>query len=121
MHFSRCFVIGFILAHDQIRPLSLFRPTVQATLNELSPLENASATQAALTLLQTIGAGVRFLARYQCDQAIDAFNLLEKKQLRTAWVQCQIGKAYFQQVNYTQAREVFAEVCSRRYLLLFFF
>ena len=91
--------------------MSIFRPpTEPATQSELSPVESASATQATLALLQTLGGGVRLLSQYQCEQAIEVFKSLERKQLRTGWVQCQIGKAYFQQVNYSQAREVFVEV-----------
>jgi anaphase-promoting complex subunit 3 len=64
-----------------------------------------------LELYRKLGAGYFSLSRYHCPEALQAFNSLPVGQKETPWVQCQVGKAYYEMANY-------AEVCFISYSVL---
>ena len=70
-----------------------------------------------LALLHTLGEGVRHLCMYRCQEAIDAFLMLPSAQYATGWVQCKLGRAYFEMVEYAEAERAFEwarRVCPHR-------
>lgn len=78
-----------------------------------SPLGGALVLQ----LLHTLGEGVRHLAMYRCQEAIDAFVQLPASHYATGWVQCQVGRAHFEMVEYAEAERAFQwarRVCPHR-------
>ena len=74
-----------------------------------SPLgANSLAGQAAVVqLLQALGCGHSLLAQYKSREAIAAFGALPAQQYQTSWVLSQVGKAYFELVDYAQALHFF--------------
>lgn len=64
---------------------------------------------AVLSLLQTIGQAYRLLCLYRCQEAIAAFQKLPPAQYNTGWIYCQVGRAYFELVNYPQAKTFFEQ------------
>ncbi|KAL5005582.1 hypothetical protein ScPMuIL_016740 [Solemya velum] len=63
-----------------------------------------------LQLLQSIGKAYQALCQYKCEAAIQQFSMLPEHQYNTAWVLCQIGRAYFEAANYQKAEKIFSEV-----------
>ncbi|ELR10852.1 tetratricopeptide repeat domain containing protein [Acanthamoeba castellanii str. Neff] len=63
-----------------------------------------------MSLLRTMGNGVRHLCQFRCEQAIATFGQLSPQHRNTAWVMCQVARAHFEMVNYGEAERLFAEV-----------
>ncbi len=40
--------------------------------------------------------------RFRCMEAVKAFEKLECEQYRTGWVLCQVARAHFEMINYTE-------------------
>eukprot|EP00803_Ostreobium_quekettii_P008957 evm.model.scf_2531EXC.1 EVM.evm.TU.scf_2531EXC.1 scf_2531EXC:7324-14576(-) len=64
---------------------------------------------AALRLMAMLGEGYRLLCLFRCKEAIDAFSRLPKSQYSTGWVLCQIGRAYYESVDYHKAQACFEQ------------
>lgn len=64
---------------------------------------------AAVGLLQLLGEGYRLLCSYKCQEAVDAFSRLPANHLHTGWALIQLGRAYFEQVDYDSAAFVFEQ------------
>ena len=60
-----------------------------------------------MQLLRVLVSGYHSLCAYKCEAAIDAFHRLPPEQFATGWVLCQVGKAYFELVNYPEAARHF--------------
>ncbi|KAL5697576.1 hypothetical protein ACHQM5_028702 [Ranunculus cassubicifolius] len=60
-----------------------------------------------LSLFRTVGEGYRLSCMYRCQEALDAYRKLSHKQYNTGWVLSQVGKAYFEMVNYLEAEHAF--------------
>ncbi|XP_042486142.1 cell division cycle protein 27 homolog B-like isoform X3 [Macadamia integrifolia] len=60
-----------------------------------------------LALLRTLGEGYRLSCMYRCQDALDVFLKLSHKQYNTGWVLSQVGKAYFELVDYLGADQAF--------------
>ncbi|XP_006657144.3 cell division cycle protein 27 homolog B isoform X1 [Oryza brachyantha] len=60
-----------------------------------------------LTLLRTLGEGYRFSCLFKCQEALEVYRKLPEPQFNTGWVLCQVGKAYFELVNYLEADRFF--------------
>lgn len=60
-----------------------------------------------LSLLRTLGEGYRLSCMYRCQDALDVYRKLSHKQYNTGWVLSQVGKAYFEMVNYLEADHAF--------------
>lgn len=66
-----------------------------------------------LDLLKKFGAGYLALSRYQCADALTAYNSLPRAHQETPWVLSQVGRAYYEQAAYVDA-----EKCYRRLRIL---
>lgn len=60
-----------------------------------------------LSLLRTLGEGYRLSCMYRCQDALDVYRKLSHKQYNTGWVLSQVGRAYFEMVNYLEADHAF--------------
>ncbi|XP_010267174.1 PREDICTED: cell division cycle protein 27 homolog B-like isoform X3 [Nelumbo nucifera] len=60
-----------------------------------------------LDLLRTLGEGYRLSCMYRCQDALDIYMKLSHKQYNTGWVLSQVGKAYFEMVDYLEADQAF--------------
>ncbi|KAJ4953531.1 hypothetical protein NE237_030363 [Protea cynaroides] len=67
----------------------------------------ANGVSELLALLRTLGEGYRLSCMYRCQDALDAFLKLSHKQYNTGWVLSQVGKAYFELVDYLEADQAF--------------
>ncbi|PSS10191.1 Cell division cycle protein 27 B like [Actinidia chinensis var. chinensis] len=61
-----------------------------------------------LALLRTLGEAYRFSCLYRCQDALDAYLKLPHKHYNTGWVLSQVGKAYFELVDYLEADRAFS-------------
>ncbi|CAI0425557.1 unnamed protein product [Linum tenue] len=67
-----------------------------------------SGTSEILSLLRILGEGYRFSCSYRCQDALDAYMKLPYKHYNTGWVLSQVGKAYFELVDYLEADRAFS-------------
>ncbi|KAK7364952.1 hypothetical protein VNO80_13701 [Phaseolus coccineus] len=56
-----------------------------------------------LTLLRVLGEGYRLASLYRSQDALDTYLKLPQKHYKTGWVLSQVGKAYFELVDYLEA------------------
>ncbi|XP_049931710.1 cell division cycle protein 27 homolog B isoform X2 [Nymphaea colorata] len=61
-----------------------------------------------LGLLRILGEGYRLSRVYRCQEAVETFLKLPPQQYATGWVLCQVGKAYYEMVNYLEAELAFS-------------
>lgn len=62
--------------------------------------------------LRPIAEGMRHLAMYRCEEAINAFKQLPPQQYNTGYVLCAVAKAHAEMVEYSEAAKVFEEARS---------
>ncbi|KAK7266697.1 hypothetical protein RIF29_19347 [Crotalaria pallida] len=67
-----------------------------------------SGTSEILTLLRVLGDGFRLACLYRCQDALDTFLKLPHNHYNTGWVLSQVGKAYFELVDYSEAERAFS-------------
>ncbi|MCO5564648.1 hypothetical protein L7F22_018314 [Adiantum nelumboides] len=75
------------------------------------PLRGRRSMEGALeilSLLRLLGEAYRNLCLYRCQDALQAFAKLSQQQYATGWVLCQVGRAYFEMVNYPEAERAFS-------------
>ncbi|KAG9456605.1 hypothetical protein H6P81_001113 [Aristolochia fimbriata] len=91
------------------------RPTERERMNPqtcVGPSTSGSRIQSGvlelLGLLKTIGEGYRLSCLYRCQDALEAFLKLSHQQYNTGWVLSQVGKAYFELVDYYEADNAFS-------------
>jgi anaphase-promoting complex subunit 3 len=60
-----------------------------------------------LNLLRTLGEGCRLSYMYRCQEALDTYMKLPHKHYNTGWVLSQVGKAYFELIDYLEAEKAF--------------
>lgn len=77
------------------------------------PPRDREALDWILELLLKIGSGYRYLSRFECAKAIEAFNQLPTAQRDTPWVLAQIGRAYSERSMWAEAEKVFLRVRER--------
>ncbi|XP_030489458.2 cell division cycle protein 27 homolog B isoform X1 [Cannabis sativa] len=65
-------------------------------------------TSEILSLLGILGEGYRLSCLYRCQDALDVFLKLSHKQYNTSWVLSQVGKSYFELVDYLEADRAFS-------------
>ena len=91
----------------------------QSGLGESASTNQENATQEnhgfealhwLLELFLKLGHGYFALSRYQCQIAIQHFHSIQTPQRETPWVLAQIGRAYYEQSNYTEAGKAFARI-----------
>ncbi|GLT51701.1 hypothetical protein SLA2020_250940 [Shorea laevis] len=61
-----------------------------------------------LGLLRILGEGYRLSCKYRCQDALDVYLKLPHKHYSTGWVLSQVGKAYFELVDYLEADRAFS-------------
>ncbi|KAJ7557247.1 hypothetical protein O6H91_05G118700 [Diphasiastrum complanatum] len=61
-----------------------------------------------LSLIRTFGDGFRHLCMYRSQEALQAFSKLPQHHFETGWVLCQVGRAYFEMVDYSEAERAFS-------------
>ncbi|XP_059652708.1 cell division cycle protein 27 homolog B isoform X2 [Cornus florida] len=67
-----------------------------------------SGASEILALLKTLGEGYRLSCLYRCQDAVDVYLKLPHKHYNTGWVLSQVGKAYFELVDYLEADRAFS-------------
>ncbi|KAI8534977.1 hypothetical protein RHMOL_Rhmol10G0139100 [Rhododendron molle] len=67
-----------------------------------------TGTSEILDLLRTLGEGYRLSCMYRCQDALDAYLKLPHKHYNTGWVLSQVGKSYFELVDYQEAHRAFS-------------
>ncbi|KAI9192658.1 hypothetical protein LWI28_026160 [Acer negundo] len=60
-----------------------------------------------LSLLRILGEGYRLSCIYRCQDALDVYLKLPHKHYNTGWVLSQVGKSYFELVDYLEADRAF--------------
>lgn len=83
------------------------RVSNQMSGNSASDIKMTSGIRELLSLLRTIGEGYRLSCMYKCQDALEAYLKLSQHQYNTGWVLSQVGKAYFELVNYFEADRFF--------------
>ncbi|XP_016740991.1 cell division cycle protein 27 homolog B isoform X1 [Gossypium hirsutum] len=63
-----------------------------------------------MKLLRTLGEGYRHLCMFRCKEALNVYQKLSSKQYNTGWILSQVGKAYFELVDYLNADYAFSLV-----------
>ncbi|ESW11331.2 hypothetical protein PHAVU_008G021500 [Phaseolus vulgaris] len=66
-----------------------------------------SGASEILTLLRIFGEGCRLAYSYSCQDALDTYMKLPHKHYNTGWVLSQVGKVYFELVDYLEAEQAF--------------
>ena len=70
---------------------------------EQDPTKQEEAMRLLLDLFRKLGSGYFALAQFQCQDALEIYRSLDKKQQDTAWVLSQMGRAYYEQAAYAEA------------------
>ncbi|XP_020526332.1 cell division cycle protein 27 homolog B isoform X2 [Amborella trichopoda] len=68
----------------------------------------ASGALELLGLLRTLGEAYRLSCMYRGQEALEAYHKLSQSQYATGWVLCQVGKAFFEMVDYLEADRAFS-------------
>ncbi|KAE9612596.1 putative tetratricopeptide-like helical domain-containing protein [Lupinus albus] len=74
----------------------------------ISGSEVVSGALEILTLLRVLGDGYRLACLYRCQDALDTYLKLPHNHYNTGWVLSQVGKAYFELVDYSDAERAFS-------------
>lgn len=82
--------------------------TVPVSGNVLSSSSVLTGASEILSLLRILGEGFRFSCMYRCQDALDAYLKLPQKHYNTGWVLSQVGKAYFELIDYLEADRAFS-------------
>lgn len=72
----------------------------------------AEGAAGVFNALRPIAEGMRHLAMYRCEEAINAFKQLPPQQYNTGYVLCAVAKAHAEMVEYSEAAKVFEEARS---------
>jgi anaphase-promoting complex subunit 3 len=63
-----------------------------------------------LELLRRVGSGYLHLSRFECVEALKAFQSIPDQQRETPWVLAQIGKAHYERSKYAEAEKMFQRI-----------
>lgn len=107
--------VASTLRHMESRPPTMapVAPPPMPTFQD-GPAPELAALKWLLDLLSQIGSGYRHLSRFECQEAIRAFELLPTAQRETPWVLAQIGKAHHERSNWAEAEKVFLRIRERQ-------
>ncbi|KAH0704688.1 hypothetical protein KY290_020032 [Solanum tuberosum] len=89
------------------RPLEQEGPGTSASGVNVSSTSILSGASEILALFRILGEGYRLSCLYRCQDALDVYNKLPHKHYHTGWVLSQIGRAYFEMVDYLEADHAF--------------
>ncbi|TQS36718.1 hypothetical protein Golomagni_02823 [Golovinomyces magnicellulatus] len=65
------------------------------------------AVKVILELLKIIGSGYYALAKFQCSEALQIFNILPRQHRNSPWIMALIGRAYYEQAAYAEAEKIY--------------
>ncbi|CAK9149376.1 unnamed protein product [Ilex paraguariensis] len=68
----------------------------------------SSGASEILALLRILGEGYRLSCMYRCQDALEVYLKLPHKHYNTGWVLSQVGKMYFESVDYLEADHAFS-------------
>eukprot|EP00826_Nyctotherus_ovalis_P014717 TRINITY_DN14120_c0_g2_i1.p1 TRINITY_DN14120_c0_g2~~TRINITY_DN14120_c0_g2_i1.p1 ORF type:complete len:588 (+),score=143.57 TRINITY_DN14120_c0_g2_i1:389-2152(+) len=74
------------------------------------PGKSNSNSKDILSLLKQMAVAYHALTAYKCPDAIALFKELSKNQYSTGWVLCQVARALFESVRYSEAEKVYSEI-----------
>ncbi|KAL6559758.1 Cell division cycle protein 27 B [Orobanche gracilis] len=74
----------------------------------LSSSRIVDGTSDILGLLRLLGEGFRLSCLCRCQDALNVYMKLPQKQYNTGWVLSQVGKSYFEMVDYLEADRAFS-------------
>lgn len=63
-----------------------------------------------MALMRTLGQAYLLLSQFECRKAVEQLTSVAPHQFNTAWVQCLLGKAYFELAEYEKSIEYFGGV-----------
>ncbi|KAI9837830.1 MAG: hypothetical protein M1819_006764 [Sarea resinae] len=73
-------------------------------------MKEQDALEWSLDLFGKMASGYFSLTHYQCQDALQIFSSLPSAQRETPWVLAQMGKAYYEQANYSDAEKFFKRI-----------
>ncbi|KAL3613629.1 Cell division cycle protein 27 B [Castilleja foliolosa] len=88
-----------------LEPEGASRSSGAAVLSSSRIIDGASDT---LSLLRLLGEGFRLSCLCKCQDALNIYMKLPQKHYKTGWVLSQVGKAYFEMVDYLEAGRAFS-------------
>ncbi|KAL0415416.1 UNVERIFIED_CONTAM: Cell division cycle protein 27B [Sesamum latifolium] len=88
-----------------LEPEAATRSSSAAVLSSSRVIDGASDI---LSLLRLLGEGFRLSCLCRCQDALDIYIKLPQKHYNTGWVLSQVGKAYFEMVDYLEADRAFS-------------
>ncbi|CAA0827342.1 Cell division cycle protein 27 homolog B [Striga hermonthica] len=88
-----------------LEPEGETRPSCAAVLSSSRIIDGASDI---LGLFRLLGEGLRLSSLCRCQDALNVYMKLPQKHYNTGWVLSQVGKAYFEMVDYLQADRAFS-------------
>ncbi|CAN6463820.1 unnamed protein product [Victoria cruziana] len=88
------------------KPYDRDRANISAGAANLSKFSDGAME--LLGLFRILGEGYRLSRLYRCQEAVETFLKLPSQQYATGWVLCQVGRAYYEMVNYLEAELAFS-------------
>jgi anaphase-promoting complex subunit 3 len=101
---------------DPMKPESrrtVLEPTLALPPKMAVPIDTTRDQEALnwlFDLLLKVGSGYKYLSRFECDKACQAFQSISAPQRETPWVLAQIGKAFYERSMYAEAEKVFERI-----------
>lgn len=83
-------------------------PVVKPVEPDIVKVEEA--LRSLLGLLKAMGSGYLSLSRFECSDALVAYNALPSGHRNTPWVLSQMGRAYYEQAAYGKAEECYRKL-----------
>ena len=77
---------------------------------ETESLKTEEGLRFALDLFKKLSNGFVKLSKYRLDEALKAYNSLPQGQKESAWVQAQLGRAYYEKADYAKAETFFKKL-----------
>ncbi|KAI9193741.1 uncharacterized protein BJ171DRAFT_524381 [Polychytrium aggregatum] len=68
------------------------------------------AAEEFMGILAHMSTGYYKLARYRCNEAVECFRSISPQIQASGWLQCQIGRAFYESGNFKEADAVFRQV-----------
>ncbi|RKF74269.1 Protein bimA [Golovinomyces cichoracearum] len=69
--------------------------------------QQEEAVKVILELLKITGSGYYALAKFQCSEALQIFNMLPRQHRNSPWIMALIGRAYYEQAAYVEAEKLY--------------
>lgn len=105
-----------LLAHASVTPTSscdarsVDQDTGAVSLSRIAYDDSRihNGAKEILILLRLLGEGYRLSCTYKCQDALDIYQKLPPKHYNTGWVLSQVGRAYFELIDYLEADRAFS-------------